>query len=236
MTTIWTVKQLIKKLQDEYDPGEQVVFNFLAERDVANILRVGGANLQNVMFHLQRVVDGLDSFMGQPLSLAVSEARLKDQETEICVLCHRRGDWASVRPNIEDKFATLTFCKECSTLQGIFKGILPDASDGKWVIASDLFSEFFALPFHTITWEEFTKPAERKLWRALVRVISLSWSDDTVTVMAPSWHTDKHVTTRMSAVPTHIRNKFEPGFRCHAQVNTGAEQPEDLIFVNWETT
>lgn len=235
MTTIWTVRELIKKLENEYDSGEQIVFTFLAERDVANILRVGGGNLQNVMFHLQRVIDGLDSFMGQPLSLAVSEARLEDQDTAICLLCQRRGDWASVRPNIEDRFMTLTFCGQCLTLEGIFKNVRPENCNGKWIITSDLFSEFLRLPFHTIKWEEFIKPVERKLWRALVRVISLSWSDDTVTVMAPSWHTDKHATTRLSAVPTHIRNKFEPDFRCHAQVNTGTEQPEDLIFVNWET-
>ncbi len=67
-----------------------------------------------------------------------------------------------------------------------------------------------------------------------IRVISLSWSDDTVTVLAQSWHIDKHITTRLSAVPAHIRNRLEPGYRCHAKVNSGADKVEDLIFVNWE--
>ncbi len=234
MTMIWTVRQLIEKLQTEYDPEEQIVFNLLSQGEVANTLKTFGPHLEDIMFHLQRVCDGLDTLMGQQLSLAVSEARL-EPNTEICLLCHKRGGWASVRPNVEDVFCTLTFCEQCRTLQGIFKGILPVNCDGKWVIASDLFSEFLALPFHTITWGEFTKPADRKMWRSSVIVISLSWSDDTVTVMVPSWHTDKHVTTRLSAVPAPIRNGFESGYRCHAQVNSGADEAADLIFVNWGT-
>lgn len=187
------------------------------------------------MHHFQMVVDGNDHVLLSYMEAGVDEARM-NQESEICVLCHREGDWPAMKPYMRGRFRFLAFCDECQALPGVFAPTT--AADVLLAAESFLptgdFLNYLDLPWQTITWAEYSRPASKAVSRTLVRVERVNEEQDTLTVIVPGWSHDIEVTTRLSAVPAAIRQLMGPKSRHHAQVNTSVEKPEDLIFVSWE--
>lgn len=77
----------------------------------------------------------------------------------------------------------------------------------------------------------------RNPWRTLVRIedIDSSISDDNpyIEFVLPTWDRNRVIRMPKNDFPKELHAKLEPGYRCYAKVNTGAEQPEDLYF-DWE--
>lgn len=76
----------------------------------------------------------------------------------------------------------------------------------------------------------------RRPWRTLVRI------DDVVAdgpkrwfgVILPAWGLNEVVRIWFDDLPLDLQSKIQPDIRLHAQVNLGAETPEELYFTNWE--
>lgn len=236
MTMSWTVKDVIELLEREYKPGQSVVFALMTDSEVST--RIGlepGSFLESVMYHFQMVVDGNDHVLLSFMEAGVDEARM-NQEGKVCVLCHREGDWPAMKLYRRGRFRFLAFCDECRELSGVFASTAAaDVLSGveKFLPTRD-FTNYLDLPWQTITWAEYSRPAVKVATRTLVRVEKVDEEQDTLTVIVPSWGHDIEVIIRLSAVPSAIRQLMGPKSRHHAQVNTSVEQPEDLIFVNWE--
>jgi hypothetical protein len=79
--------------------------------------------------------------------------------------------------------------------------------------------------------------SNRKSYRNIVRIIDLSKEseEDVVDVIIPSWNHNKAVRLPSSLIREWIL-EFEPviGTRLIANVNSGARNPEDLYFTNFE--
>ncbi|NJN58917.1 MAG: rhodanese-like domain-containing protein [Leptolyngbyaceae cyanobacterium SL_5_9] len=77
----------------------------------------------------------------------------------------------------------------------------------------------------------------RKPYRNIVRLIDFDekYKEDTVDVIIPSWKPDIPVSLPLSLICEWIVD-FQPerGIRLIANVNSGAENPEDLYFTNFE--
>lgn len=77
----------------------------------------------------------------------------------------------------------------------------------------------------------------RKPYRNIVRITDFDekYKEDVVDVIIPSWKPDRSVPLQLSSIREWILD-FEPkiGMRLIANVNTGAENPEDLYFTNFE--
>lgn len=70
------------------------------------------------------------------------------------------------------------------------------------------------------------------MWRSLVRVVANY--DDSLIVVVPGWEPNVHVTINKANVPAHVR-ELEPGTRCYARVNLGAESLAELQLAEpWE--
>lgn len=236
MTMLWTVKDVIELLEREYKPEQQIVFALMTDSEVST--RTGlepGPFLEAVMHHFQMVVAGNDHVFLSFMGAGVDEVRM-NQESEICVLCHREGDWTAMKSYMRGHFRFLAFCDECQELPGVFASTTAaDVLSGteKFLPTRD-FMNYLDLPWQTITWAEYSRPAVKVVSRTLVRVERVDEEQDTLTVIVPGWVHDIEVTTRLSAVPAAIRQLMGPKSHHHTQVNTSVEQPEDLIFVNWE--
>lgn len=236
MTMLRTVKDVIEMLRRDYELNQPVVFSMMTDSEVGT--RTGlepGPFLEAVMHHFQMVIDGQDHVLLSFMEAGIEEARM-NQESEICVLCHREGDWPAMKLYMRGHFRFLAFCDECQELPGVFAPTTAaDVLSGteKFLPTRD-FVNYLEIPWQTITWTEYSRPAVKAVSRTLVRVERVDEKQDTLTVIVPSWSHDIEVTTRLSAVPISVRQLMGPKSRHHAQVNTSAEQPEDLIFVNWE--
>lgn len=76
----------------------------------------------------------------------------------------------------------------------------------------------------------------RKPWRTLVRIDDLEEDQPhrRVFLIVPSWDPFEAVSLYASDLPESITTTMQPGYRCHAQVNIGAESESDLFFYDWE--
>jgi hypothetical protein len=79
----------------------------------------------------------------------------------------------------------------------------------------------------------------RRPWRTLIRV------DDVVEdgpqrhwfgAIVPAWDHSEVVRVWFDQVPPAVRDIIAPDVRLHAEVNIGAEDPEEIYFSNWETS
>lgn len=76
----------------------------------------------------------------------------------------------------------------------------------------------------------------RRPWRALVRVEDVRsepGQDDLVDVCLPSWNNNLMVRLKLDELPERLRGTVRPQQRLYADVNLGAERPEELYFQNW---
>jgi len=82
-----------------------------------------------------------------------------------------------------------------------------------------------------------TFSTNRKSYRNIVRIVDISKEsrEDVVDVIIPSWNPNKAVRLPSSLIREWIL-EFEPviGTRLIANVNSGAKNPEDLYFTNFE--
>ncbi len=82
-----------------------------------------------------------------------------------------------------------------------------------------------------------TFSSDRKPYRNIVRIIDFdaNYREDVVDVIIPSWKPETPVPLPLSLIREWIFN-FEPeiGTRLIANVNSGAENPEDLYFTDFE--
>jgi hypothetical protein len=74
----------------------------------------------------------------------------------------------------------------------------------------------------------------RRAWRTQVHVVDVDGDDGIVFVEVPAWNRDEIVRLRLQDFPEAARPEIRPGFRCHASVNIGTEQHQDLFFETWE--
>lgn len=74
--------------------------------------------------------------------------------------------------------------------------------------------------------------SSEKMWRTLVRVVSLSFFG--VTLVIPGWNCKKRVWVCYQAIPPLIFRKMKIGNRYHVGCNIGAKNKNDLCFDNWE--
>ncbi len=73
-----------------------------------------------------------------------------------------------------------------------------------------------------------------KMWRTLVRIQSIDFDKQIVTVVIPGWDTKKSVDITFECLPKHFREKIVDLRRVFAEVNVGAETEKDLKFSNFE--
>lgn len=77
----------------------------------------------------------------------------------------------------------------------------------------------------------------RRPWRTLVRVddVVKEGSKSWFGVIVPAFDPSEVIRLWFDQVPATIRDRIEPDVRLHAEVNIGAETPEELYFDNWES-
>lgn len=75
--------------------------------------------------------------------------------------------------------------------------------------------------------------AKRKPWRAQIRILDAELDRNRVYVEVPAW-SDQMIRLDSTDIPVDITARFTPEFRCFAEVNLGAEKPEELFFRSWE--
>jgi hypothetical protein len=76
--------------------------------------------------------------------------------------------------------------------------------------------------------------ANRRPWRTQVHVVDIDEDDNSVFLELPAWSRDEIVKLRLQDFPHEAREGLRPGFRCHAYINTGTDQHQDLFFEQWE--
>ena len=78
---------------------------------------------------------------------------------------------------------------------------------------------------------------ERKPRRTLVRVDEIvgEGSKPFALVVVPAWHTLAKIRVYLDEFPDPIRESIGDGQRMYAKTNLGAEETQDLFFVEWET-
>ncbi len=74
---------------------------------------------------------------------------------------------------------------------------------------------------------------QRKVWRTQLVVERLDSDDQTVIVSVPGWALEESIRLRRSDIPPDIQPLIKIGFRCHAYVNLGVENPERLFIKSW---
>lgn len=74
----------------------------------------------------------------------------------------------------------------------------------------------------------------RRPWRTLVRIAEVEEKGRYFYVVVPGWNTDEKIRVYIDDVPKELRDQIQPHRRFHAQVNLGAEAPEELFFSDWE--
>ena len=71
-------------------------------------------------------------------------------------------------------------------------------------------------------------------WRALVRVGDVDRECKCFYAIVPAWDTQAKIRIDFDNLPENIKNLVKPDHRFHALVNTGAMDPADLYFDEWE--
>lgn len=74
----------------------------------------------------------------------------------------------------------------------------------------------------------------RRPWRTLVRVADIEEERRYFYVVVPGWNVMQKIPVYFNDLPEALRGQIQPTARFHAQVNLGAERPEDLYFSDWE--
>lgn len=77
-------------------------------------------------------------------------------------------------------------------------------------------------------------PPSQKLWRTLVRVVSVNHKCGCFHVVVPGWDARNIIELNLDSVPDKIRPLLKPDERLYARVNTGADHAGDLRFEGWE--
>jgi CheY-like chemotaxis protein len=77
-------------------------------------------------------------------------------------------------------------------------------------------------------------PPSRKPWRTLVRVHEVDTARGYCCVVVPAWDAEQKIPISLESITPAVRGLFRAGKRVHAQVNTGAENHQDLFFDQWE--
>jgi len=75
------------------------------------------------------------------------------------------------------------------------------------------------------------RPPSRRPWRTQVHVQEVE--RDTVYVNLPGWTSLHMFGLRHAAFPPHVRDALTEDLRLYAEVNLGAEAPEDVYFRAW---
>ncbi|MFI5364001.1 MAG: hypothetical protein ACHQ4J_00105 [Candidatus Binatia bacterium] len=76
----------------------------------------------------------------------------------------------------------------------------------------------------------------RRPWKALVRIEDIHdepGQGTSIDVCVPTWNNNVMIRLRESELPDSMRARLKQNARVYADVNLGAERPEELYFVNW---
>jgi len=76
----------------------------------------------------------------------------------------------------------------------------------------------------------------RRPWKALIRVEDIHTEPGqgtNIDVCIPSWNNNVMIRLMQSEIPEWLHAGLTPNKRVYANVNLGAERPEDLYFANW---
>ena len=74
----------------------------------------------------------------------------------------------------------------------------------------------------------------RRPWRTLVRVEEVEAERGYFYVIISGWSSREKISVSFDNLPRNFRSLVEQQKRLHAQVNVGAENPDDLYFDSWE--
>ena len=75
----------------------------------------------------------------------------------------------------------------------------------------------------------------RRPWRTLVRIEELDDERNSVYMVVPAWNVHRKIRINRDDLPIHVIETLQADRRYHAEVNTGAEEHEELFFDEWET-
>lgn len=96
-------------------------------------------------------------------------------------------------------------------------------------------SDALTQAFEAVVRELVEGPAPRRRpWRTQVHVVEVDDALNMVFVDLPGWHSSNVIRLKSTQLPPQVRIKLRPGYRCHAQVNIGAEETHELFFKEWE--
>lgn len=76
----------------------------------------------------------------------------------------------------------------------------------------------------------------RRPWKALIRIEDVQIEEGqgtSIDVCVPSWNHNVMIRLRQSELPAWMHARLTQNERVYAEVNLGAERPEDLYFANW---
>lgn len=76
-------------------------------------------------------------------------------------------------------------------------------------------------------------PPERELWQTLVRFGTVDRQRNRADYLIPAWDGEHSFQMRLSELPVALETAVESEFRCLADVNLGAEHPDDVFAVHW---
>ena len=77
------------------------------------------------------------------------------------------------------------------------------------------------------------RPARRP-WRTLVRINDVDKGAGECHVIIPARNTSEKIPVNLDNLPATIRSLIRPGARLHAEVNIGADAPNEVYFDKWE--
>ena len=103
------------------------------------------------------------------------------------------------------------------------------------VKADDLSPEMIARAFgRCVDEHKGTFDPSRRPWRTLVRVEEVVPNEDYCYVVIPAWNAEQKIRLLFKDLPLKLRRGAKSGARFHAQVNIGAQKPEEIYFDAWE--
>jgi hypothetical protein len=75
-------------------------------------------------------------------------------------------------------------------------------------------------------------PAEKRFWRALIRVDSVDYQASKIGLVLPGWYINKVLYYDIKKMPELLLQEIgkgtSPNYRFHAPANIGAGSPEDI--------
>ena len=103
------------------------------------------------------------------------------------------------------------------------------------VIAGDLNPDSITKAFTRCIDEHNGKfDPSRKPWRTLVRIEEVFPHGDYCYVVIPGWNAEQKIRLLSNDLPPRLRHTVKAGTRLHAQVNIGAQRPEEIYLDGWE--